>query len=62
MLMKFAIATLVALSMIGTTYAQAPTKPAKPAMPAMPAMPAIPAKTAQSADRAPTDDDTGSTA
>jgi HEAT repeat protein len=54
MLMKFAIATLVALLMVGTTFAQAPTKPAKPAMPAMPAMPA---QTAQSADRAPTDDE-----
>jgi len=52
--MKFAIATLVALLMVGTTFAQAPTKPAKPAMPAMPA---IPAQTAQSADRAPTDDE-----
>jgi len=52
--MKFAIATLVALLMVGTTFAQAPTKPAKPAMPAMPAMPA---QTAQSADRAPTDDE-----
>ena len=37
--MKFAIATLVALLMVGTTFAQAPTKPAKPARPAMPAMP-----------------------
>ncbi len=52
--MKFAIATLVALLMVGTTFAQAPTKPAKPARPAMPAVPAQPA---QSADRAPTDDE-----
>ena len=52
--MKFAITTLVALLMAGTTFAQAPTKPAKPAMPAMPAMPAQPA---QSAERAPTDDE-----
>ena len=52
--MKSAIATLVALLMVGTTFAQAPTKPAKPARPAMPAVPAQPA---QSADRAPTDDE-----
>ena len=52
--MKFAIATLVALLMVGTTFAQAPPKPAKPARPAMPAVPAQPA---QSADRAPTDDE-----
>ena len=52
--MKFATATLVALLMVGTTFAQAPTKPAKPARPAMPAMPAMPA---QSAERAPTDDE-----
>ena len=52
--MKFAIATLVALLMVGTTFAQAPTKPAKPARPAMPAVPAQPA---QSADRAPTEDE-----
>jgi HEAT repeat protein len=55
--MKFAIATLVALLMVGTTFAQAPTKPAKPARPAMPAVPAMPAQPAQSADRAPTDDE-----
>ena len=52
--MKSAIATLVALLMVGTTFAQAPTKPAKPARPAMPAVPAQPA---QAADRAPTDDE-----
>jgi HEAT repeat protein len=52
--MKSAIATLVALLMVGTTFAQAPTKPAKPARPAMPAVPAQPA---QSADRAPTEDE-----
>ena len=52
--MKFAIATVAALLMVGTTFAQAPTKPAKPARPAMPAMPAMPA---QSAERAPTDDE-----
>jgi len=52
--MKSAIATLVALLVVGTTFAQAPTKPAKPARPAMPAVPAQPA---QSADRAPTDDE-----
>ncbi len=52
--MKFAIATLVALLVVGTTFAQAPTKPAKPARPAMPAVPAQPA---QAADRAPTDDE-----
>jgi hypothetical protein len=40
--------------MVGTTFAQAPTKPAKPARPAMPAVPAQPV---QSADRAPTDDE-----
>ena len=40
--MKFVIATLVALLMVGTTFAQAPTKPAQPA---------------QSADRVPTDDE-----
>jgi len=52
--MKSAIATLVALLVVGTTFAQAPTKPAKPARPAMPAVPAQPA---QAADRAPTDDE-----
>ena len=52
--MKSAIATLVALLVVGTTFAQAPTKPAKPARPAMPAVPAQPA---QSADRAPTEDE-----
>src|SRR6186713_135996 len=52
--MKSAIATLVALLVVGTTFAQAPTKPAKPARPAMPAVPAQPT---QSADRAPTDDE-----
>jgi HEAT repeat protein len=52
--MKFAIATLVALLMVGTAFAQAPPKPAKPARPAMPAVPAQPAP---SADRAPTEDE-----
>src|SRR6188474_145453 len=52
--MKSALATLVALLVVGTTFAQAPTEPAKPARPAMPAVPAQPA---QSADRAPTDDE-----
>ena len=52
--MKFAIATLFAILMVGTTFAQAPPKPAKPARPAMPAVPAQPA---QSADRAPTEDE-----
>ena len=49
--MKFAIATVAALLMVGTTFAQAPTKPSKPARPAMPAMPT------QSAERAPTEDE-----
>ena len=52
--MKSAIATLVALLVVSTTFAQAPSKPAKPARPAMPAVPAQPA---QAADRAPTDDE-----
>ena len=52
--MKFAIATVAALLMVGTTFAQAPTKPAKPARPALPAMPAMPT---QSAERAPTEDE-----
>ena len=52
--MKSVIATLVALLVVSTTFAQAPSKPAKPARPAMPAVPAQPT---QSADRAPTDDE-----
>lgn len=49
--MKFVIPTLVALLMVGTTFAQTPTKPAKPAKPAQTAQPA------QAAERAPTGDE-----
>ena len=54
--MRFAIATLAALLMVGTTFAQVPAKPARPAMPAQPAKPARVAKPAE-VERAPTADE-----
>jgi len=55
--MKFALPMLVALSMVGTTFAQVPAKPAHPPKPAQAAKPAVPAKAAPVAERAPNEDE-----
>jgi HEAT repeat protein len=54
--MRFAISTLAALLMVGTTFAQVPAKPARPALPAQPAKPAQAARPAE-VERAPNADE-----